>query len=218
MHNAYHICHFCLKKATRVWDAHDRIIRNYITREGPRVDNKKKKNIRKERKRDTYELNGTRLLSRAQPRIYLETTACVNCIMQISIVPAESSARGKRSIKIHGRRRWVAELSRVSATTVSSNCIFRWALQPGSPRREYPTSNGPRHLLASVPRVFSPGNKVLSSPSDGVRTRRAGECHFSRCTPLFSVAVWRSVAGEMHLFMFRLFAFIALQGALSRKP
>lgn len=113
--------------------------------------------------------------------------ARVNCIMQISVVPAESSAGGKRSIKIHGHRRWIAGLSRVSATTVSSNCIFRRARQPGSPRREFLASNGPRYRFApAFLRVFSLGNKVFAVVAERDVRTRTERCHFSRCTtPLF---------------------------------
>lgn len=130
--------------------------------------------------------------------------------MQISVIPGESSAGGKRRIKIHGRRRWIAELSRVSATTVSSNCIFRRALQPGIAALGIPGIEWiPRYLLrVSILRVFSPGNKVLSVVAK-LTYARVRRCHFSRCTLLPSVIARRSAAGEMHLFMFRRFSFKA---------
>lgn len=111
--------------------------------------------------------------------------ARVNCIMQISVIPGESSAGGKRSIKIHGRRWMERSFSRVSATTVSSNCIFRASSAArriaalGIPGIEWI----PRYLLAPIPRVFSPGNKVLSVVAE-LTYARVRRCHFSRCTLL----------------------------------
>ena len=143
--------------------------------------------------------------------------------MQISVVPAESSAGGKkRSIKIHGCRRWIAELSRVSATTAFLPTAFFGELcspdrRAGNSRHRMDRGTSSRPFL-----VYSPWATKFypSSPRARVRTRlempflsmyafllchRRGEAQLG-------------AAGEMHLFMFRRFSFIVLQGTLSRGP
>lgn len=150
-----------------------------------------KKYISKEWAREKKERERARMNSlsslQAQPRIYLETMRA----RKLHNANQRRSGRKLRGGKKIHQNSWPPLVNSGAFSPKRNDHFFQLHFSassasriaaPGIPGIEW-------HLHAPIPRVYPPRETKFYPSLPSVRTRR---CHFSRCTPLFSVAARRS--------------------------